>query len=41
MNTLIELGYKERVLKLDKIRNTSIENILKKDPRVLKWWNAI
>ena len=32
---------KERVLELDKIRNTSIENILKKDPRVLEWWKGI
>jgi len=32
---------KRRVLKLDKIRNTDIENILKKDLRILKWWQSI
>ena len=32
---------KERVIKLDKIRNTNIENILQKDPEVLKWWKNI
>ena len=32
---------KKRVLQLDKIRNTNIENILKKDLRILKWWQSI
>ena len=32
---------KKRVLKLDQIRNTNIENILKKDLRILKWWQSI
>jgi len=32
---------KKRVLKLDQIRNTNIENILKKDSRILKWWQSI
>ena len=32
---------KETVIKLDKIRNTNIENILQKDPEVLKWWKNI
>ena len=32
---------KKRVEYLDKIRNTDIKNILKRDPEVLAWWNAI
>jgi organic radical activating enzyme len=32
---------KARVLKLDSIRGTKVENILKKDQRVLAWWNSI
>ena len=32
---------KKRVLQLDKIRNTNIEKILKKDLRILKWWQSI
>ena len=32
---------KERVIKLDKIRNTNIENILQKDKRILEWWKNI
>ena len=32
---------KARVLKLDSIRETKVEHILKKDQRVLAWWNSI
>ena len=32
---------KERVLKLDIIRGTDIENILSKNKRVLEWWKSI
>ena len=32
---------KKRVLQLDKIRNTNIENIIKRDSRILKWWKNI
>ena len=32
---------KERVLKLDAIRGTNIEDILKKDERILEWWKSI
>jgi len=32
---------KARVLKLDLIRGTNIEDILKKDERMLEWWNSI
>ena len=32
---------KKRVEYLDKIRNTDIKNILKRDAEVLNWWNDI
>jgi organic radical activating enzyme len=32
---------KERVLKLDAIRGTNIKDVLKKDERILEWWNGI
>ena len=32
---------KARVLKLDLIRGTNIEDILKKDERMLEWWKNI
>jgi len=32
---------KQRVLKLDAIRGTNIEDILKKDERILEWWKSI
>ena len=40
MGAIVEKG-KERVIKLDKIRNTNIENILQKDKRILEWWKNI
>ena len=45
---LFPTGYKEglkkgkkRIIELDKIRNTNIENILQKDKRILEWWKNI
>jgi len=32
---------KQRIIKLDKIRNTNIENILQRNKRVLEWWKSI
>lgn len=32
---------KQRVLHLDKIRNTNIESILSKNSKLLKWWKSI
>jgi len=32
---------KQRVLHLDKIRNTNIENVLSRNSKLLKWWKSI
>ena len=32
---------KERVKKLDEIRNTNIEDVFQKDKRILEWWKSI